>query len=91
MWMPTPCWRTPCNPPSGTQKRWPKPTTMFATRGREIGKLPLRGRKSVDQSATVYREMVYPNKMYEAYCLKVPKSGPVAQYEPVSSYEMDGL
>ena len=85
--------------------------------------LPLRGKKSVDQSATVYRveyaqivhwlstltridcekfvrpmptslvhlEMVYPNKRYEAYCLKVPESRPVAQYEPVSNYEMDGL
>ena len=35
--------------------------------------------------------MVYPNKKYEAYCLKVLESGPLAQYEPVSSYEMDGL
>ena len=91
--------------------------------GREMGKLPLRERKSIDQSATVYRaeyaqivhrlstlsqidsekfvrpmptslvhpEMVYPNKKYEAYCLKVSESGPVAQYEQVSSYEMDGL
>ena len=72
--------------------------------GREMGNLPLRGKKSVDQSVTVYRaeyaqivhrlstltridcekfvrlmptslvhpEMVYPNKRYEAYCLKVP-------------------
>ena len=88
-----------------------------------MGNLPLRGKKSVDQSAMVYRaeyaqivhrlstltridcekfvrpmltslvhpEMVYPNKKYEAYCLKVPESGPVAQYEPVSKYEMDGL
>ena len=88
-----------------------------------MGKLPLRGRKSIDQSATVYRveyapiihrlstltridsekfvrpmpmslvhpEMVYPNKKYEAYCLKVSESGPVAQYEQVSSYKMDGL
>ena len=79
--------------------------------GREMGNLPLRGKKSVDQSAAVYRveyaqivhplstltridcekfvqpmlmslvhpEMVYPNKRYEAYCLKVPESGPVAQ------------
>ena len=39
----------------------------------------------------VQPEMVYPNKRYEAYCLKVPESGPVAQYEPVSNYEMDGL
>ena len=91
--------------------------------GREMGNLPLRGKKSVDQSAMVYRaeyaqivhrlstltqidcekfvrpmpmslvhpEMVYPNKRYEAYCLKVLESGPVAQYEPVSNYEMDGL
>ena len=88
-----------------------------------MGKLPLRGRKSVDQSAMVYREeyaqivhwlsmltridsekfvrpmptslvhleMVYPNKKYEAYCLKVSESGPLVQYEPVSSYKMDGL
>ena len=88
-----------------------------------MGKLPLRGRKSIDQSATVYRaeytqivhrlstltridsekfvqpipmslvhpEMVYPNKKYEAYCLKVSESGPVAQYEQVSSYKMDRL
>ena len=39
----------------------------------------------------VHPEMVYPNKRYEAYCLKVPESGPVVQYEPVSNYEMDGL
>ena len=91
--------------------------------GREIGNLPLRGKKSVDQSAVVYQveyvqivhrlsmltqidcekflrlmptslvhpELVFPNKKYEAYCLKVPESGPVAQYEPVSDYKMDGL
>ena len=91
--------------------------------GREMGNLPLRGKKSVDQSAAVYRveyaqivhwlsilmqvdckkyvqpmpmslvhpEMVYPDKMYEAYCLKVPESRPIAEYEPVSNYEMDGL
>ena len=91
--------------------------------GREIGNLPLRGKKTVDQSETEYRaeytqilhrfstlaridcekcvrpmptslvhpEMVYPNKKYELYCLKVSESGPVAQYEPVSSYKMDGL
>ena len=91
--------------------------------GREMGKLLLRGRKSVDQSTTVYQveytqivhrlstltridsekfvrpmptslvhpEMVYPNKKYDAYCLKVLESRPVAQYEQVSSYEMDGL
>ena len=91
--------------------------------GREMGNLPLRGKKSIDQSATVYQveyaqivhrlstltridcekfvrpmltslvhpEMVYPNKKYEAYCLKVLESRPVAQYEPVSNYKMDGL
>ena len=42
-------------------------------------------------TSLVHPEMVYPNKRYEAYCLKVPESGPVAQYEPVSRYEMDGL
>ena len=42
-------------------------------------------------TSLVHLEMVYPNKRYEAYCLKVPESGPVAQYEPVSNYEMDGL
>ena len=35
--------------------------------------------------------MVYPNKRYEAYCLKVPESRPVVQYEPVSNYERDRL
>ena len=91
--------------------------------GREMGNLPLRGKKTVDQSAAVYRaeyaqivhrfstltwidcekfvrpmptslvclEMVYPNKKYETYCLKVPESGPVVQYEPISDYKMDGL
>ena len=39
----------------------------------------------------VHPEMVYPKKRYEAYCLKVPESSPVAQYEPVSNYKMDGL
>ena len=42
-------------------------------------------------TSLVHPEMVYPNKRYEAYCLKVPESGPVAQYEPVSNYKMDGL
>ena len=42
-------------------------------------------------TSLVHPEMVYPNKKYEAYCLKVSESGPVAQYEPVSNYEMDGL
>ena len=91
--------------------------------GREIGNLPLRGKKTADQSAAVYRaeyaqivhcfstltridcekfirpmptslvclEMVFPDKKYEAYCLKVPESGPVVQYEPISDYKMDGL
>ena len=39
----------------------------------------------------VHPEIVYPNKRYEAYCFKVPESRPVAQYKPVSNYEMDGL
>ena len=88
-----------------------------------MGKLQLRARKSIDQSAMVYwveyakivhglstltridsekfvrpmptslvhPEMVYPNKKYEAYCLKVSESRPVAQYKQVSSYKMDGL
>ena len=91
--------------------------------GWEMGNLPLRGKKTADQSAAVYRaeyaqivhrfstltridcekfvrpmptslvrpEMVYPDKKYEAYCLKVPESGPVVQYEPISDYKMDGL
>ena len=42
-------------------------------------------------TSLVRPEMVYPNKKYELYCLKVPESKPVAQYEPVSSYEMDRL
>ena len=95
----------------------------FYHEGREMGKLPLRGRKSADQFVMVYQaeyaqmvhrlstltwidsekfvrsmptllvhpEMVYPNKKYEVYCLKVSESRPLAQYEPVSSYEMDGL
>ena len=88
-----------------------------------MGNLPLRGKKTADQSAAVYRaeytqivhrfstltqidcekfvrpmptslvhpEMVYPNKKYKAYCLKVLESGPVVQYEPISDYKMDGL
>ena len=91
--------------------------------GWEMGNLLLRGKKTVDQSAAVYRaeyaqiihrfstltqidcekfvrpmptslvwpEMVYPSKKYEAYCLKVPESGPVVQYEQISDYKMDGL
>ena len=91
--------------------------------GREMGNLPLRGKKMVDQSAAVYQaeyaqivhrfstltridcekfvrpmptslvrlEMVFPDKKYEAYCLKVSESGPVVQYKPTSDYKMDGL
>ena len=91
--------------------------------GWEIGNLPLRGKKTADQSAAVYRaeytqivhcfstlaridcekfvrpmpmslvrpEMVYPDKKYESYCLKVPESRPVVQHEPISDYQMDGL
>ena len=35
--------------------------------------------------------MVYPSKKYEWYCLKVPETGPVAQYKQISEYQMDGL
>ena len=42
-------------------------------------------------TSLVHPEMVYPNKRYEAYCLKVRESRPVAQYKPVINYEMDGL
>ena len=42
-------------------------------------------------TSLVHPEMVYPSKKYEAYCLKVPESGPVVQYEPISYYKMDGL
>ena len=91
--------------------------------GREIGNLPLRWKKTADQSAVVYRaeyaqivhrfstlaridcekfarpmptslvrpEMVYPGKKYESYCLKVSETGLVAQYEPISDYQMDSL
>ena len=78
-----------------------------------MGNLPLRGKKTADQSAVVYRveyaqiihrfstitwidcekfvrpmptslvhpEMVYPDKKYEAYCLKVSESRPVVQMD----------
>ena len=91
--------------------------------GWEMGNLPLRGKKTADQSAAVYRaeyaqiihcfstltqidcenfvrlmptslvlpEMVYPDKKYEAYCLKVPESRLVVQYKPISNYKMGGL
>ena len=42
-------------------------------------------------TSLVHPEMVYPNKKYEAYCLKVSESGPVVQYEATSDYKMDGL
>ena len=42
-------------------------------------------------TSLVRPEMVYPDKKYEAYCLKVPESGPVVQYKPISDYKMDGL
>ena len=88
-----------------------------------MGNLPLRGKKTADQSVAVYRaeyaqiihrfstltridcekfvrpmptslvrpEMVFPDKKYEAYCLKSLESGPVVQYKPTSDYKMDGL
>ena len=42
-------------------------------------------------TSLVRPEMVYPGRKFEAYCLKTPESGPVAWYEPVSDYKMDGL
>ena len=42
-------------------------------------------------TSLVRPEMVYPGKKYESYCLKVPETGPVAQYEQISEYQMDGL
>ena len=42
-------------------------------------------------TSLVHPEMVYPGKKYELYCLKVPETGPVAQYEQISEYQMDGL
>ena len=42
-------------------------------------------------TSLVCLEMVYPDKKYEAYCLKVPESGPVVQYELISDFKMDGL
>ena len=42
-------------------------------------------------TSLVRPEMVYPDKKYEAYCLKTPESEPVARYEPVSGYEIDRL
>ena len=37
------------------------------------------------------RRWSIPDKKYEVYCLKVPESGPVVQYKPISDYKMDGL
>ena len=42
-------------------------------------------------TSLVHPEMVFPDKKYEAYCLKASESGPVVQYEPTSNYKMDGL
>ena len=42
-------------------------------------------------TSLVHPEMVYPGKKYESYCLKVPETGPVAQYQQISKYQMDGL
>ena len=42
-------------------------------------------------TSLVHPEMVYPDKRYEAYCLKASDSRPVAQYEPLSDFKMDGL
>ena len=36
-------------------------------------------------------EIIYPGKMYEAYCLKVPKDGHLLEREPTSTFTMDGL
>ena len=111
------------HPAYGHPKTLARAYDQVCYEGREMGNLPLRGKKTADQSAAVYRaeyaqivhcfstltridcekfvrpkptslvrlEMVYPDKKYEAYCLKVPESGPVVQYEPISDYKMDGL
>ena len=42
-------------------------------------------------TSLVHPEMVFPDKKYEAYCLKASESGPVVQYEQTSDYKMDGL
>ena len=112
-----------CIPPMDIPKTLAQAYDQVYYEGREMGNLPLRGKKTADQSAAVYRaeytqivhrfstltridcekfvrpmptslvcpEMVYPNKKYEAYCLKVMESGRVVQYEPISDYKMDGL
>ena len=42
-------------------------------------------------TSLVRPEMVFPDKKYEAYCLKASESGPVVQYKPTSDYKMDEL
>ena len=42
-------------------------------------------------TSLVRSEMVFPDKKYEAYCLKASESWPVVQYKPTSDYKMDGL
>ena len=42
-------------------------------------------------TSLVHPEMIYPGKKYELYCLKVPETGLVAQYEQISAYQMDSL
>ena len=37
MWMLTPCWGTPCTPPSAIQKRLLEPTTMSTMRAKRWG------------------------------------------------------
>ena len=102
---------------------WPELMIRFIMKAGRWGNLPLRGKKTADQSTAVYRaeygqivhrfstltridcekfvrpmptslvcqEVVYPDKKYEVYCLKVPESGPMVQYEPISDYKMDRL
>ena len=113
----------PMHPAYGHPKALARAYDHVYYEGREIGNLPLRGKKTATQSEEVYRaeysqvlhrfstlarvdcekfvrpmptslvqpEMIYPGKRYEAYCLKASDSGPVAQHEPLSDYELDGL
>ena len=113
----------PMHPTYGHPKSLARAYDQVYYEGREIGNLPLRGKKTADQSAAVYRveyaqivhrfstlaqidcekfvrpmptslvhpEMVYPDKKYESYCLKVPESETVVQHELISDYQMDGL
>ena len=112
-----------CTPAYGHPKMLARAYDQVYYEGREMGNLPLRGKKMADQSAVVYQaeyaqivhcfstltridcekfvrlmptslvhlEMVYPDKKYEVYSLKVPESGSVVQNEPISDYQMDGL